>query len=59
MVTFVSPDVLGPMTWSFPFGTDYLGRDMLSRVLLGARITVGVSLVATSLACLAGVTLAH
>ena len=54
----VSPDVLGPMTWSFPFGTDYLGRDMLSRVLLGARITVGVSLVATSLACLAGVTLA-
>jgi peptide/nickel transport system permease protein len=54
----VSSDVLGPMTWSFPFGTDYLGRDMLSRVLLGARITVGVSLVATSLACVAGVTLA-
>jgi peptide/nickel transport system permease protein len=54
----VSPDVLGPMTWTFPLGTDYLGRDMLSRVLLGARITVGVSLVATLLACLAGVTLA-
>jgi peptide/nickel transport system permease protein len=46
------------MTWAFPFGTDYLGRDMLSRVLLGARITVGVSGVATLLACVAGVTLA-
>jgi peptide/nickel transport system permease protein len=54
----VSSDVLGPMTSTFPLGTDYLGRDMLSRVLLGARITVGVSLVATVLACVAGVTLA-
>jgi len=54
----VDPDGLGPMSWAYPLGTDYLGRDMLSRVLLGARITVGVSLVATLLACLAGVTLA-
>jgi peptide/nickel transport system permease protein len=51
-------DVLGPMTWAFPFGTDYLGHDMLSRVMLGARITLGVSLAATALACLTGVTLA-
>jgi len=54
----VDPDGLGPMSWAYPLGTDYLGRDMLSRVLLGAQITVGVSLAATLLACLAGVTLA-
>ena len=54
----VSPIILGPMTWAFPLGTDYLGRDMLTRVLLGARITVGVSAAATSISCLAGVTLA-
>jgi len=54
----VDPDGLGPMSWAYPLGTDYLGRDMLSRVLLGAQITVSVSLAATLLACLAGVTLA-
>lgn len=33
-----------------PFGTDYLGRDMLSRILYGARYTVGLALVAAVLA---------
>ena len=51
-------DMFAPISWAFPLGTDYLGRDMLSRVLLGARVTMGVSLAATTLACFAGVTLA-
>ena len=38
-------------------GTDYLGRDILSRILFGARTTMGISLVATLLAYLVGVTL--
>jgi peptide/nickel transport system permease protein len=54
----VSRDVFGPMTVAFPLGTDYLGRDMLSRVLIGARDTIGVALLATALACIAGATLA-
>ena len=38
-------------------GTDYLGRDTLSRTLFGARTTVGISLLSTLLAFLVGVTL--
>jgi peptide/nickel transport system permease protein len=52
-----SPDAFGSVSLSFPLGTDYLGRDMLSRVLNGARYTVGLALVATTLACLMGTTL--
>ena len=38
-------------------GTDYLGRDTLSRTLWGARTTIGISLISTLLAYLVGVTL--
>ncbi|MEO9338773.1 ABC transporter permease [Mesorhizobium sp. SB112] len=50
-------DFFGPITTQFPLGSDYLGRDMLSRILLGARYTVGISLAAVFLACFCGVTL--
>ena len=39
-------------------GSDYLGRDMLARVLVGARYTVGVALVAAVLASAIGTCLA-
>jgi peptide/nickel transport system permease protein len=33
------------------FGTDYLGRDMLVRIVAGTPYTIGVALVATLIAC--------
>ena len=38
-------------------GTDYLGRDTLSRILFGARTTIGISFIATLWAYAIGVTL--
>ena len=42
---------------TFFLGTDYLGRDTFSRVIFGARNTIGISLAATLLAYLMGITL--
>lgn len=53
----VDDDVYGPISAQFMLGTDYLRRDMLSRILYGARYTVGVALLATALASSAGLTL--
>lgn len=54
----VDEDVFGPLNARFPLGSDYLGRDMLSRVLHGARFTVGLAFVAALLASGTGITLA-
>jgi len=45
--------------WSeqFLFGTDQLGRDMLSRLIYGARNTIGIAFLTTALAFLIGGTL--
>ncbi len=50
-------DYFGPMSGSYWLGTDYLGRDILSRILMGARYTVGISLAAVFLSCFMGVVL--
>ncbi|SKA89655.1 peptide/nickel transport system permease protein [Thiothrix eikelboomii] len=38
----------------YPLGTDNLGRDMLTRLLYGARNTIGIALITTLLAFLIG-----
>ncbi|WP_095200363.1 ABC transporter permease [Mesorhizobium carmichaelinearum] len=53
----VDDDYFGPMRQGLWLGSDYLGRDMLSRVLMGARYTVGISLAAVVIACFSGVVL--
>lgn len=50
----VAYDVFEPMGGDYILGTDYLGRDVLSRLLDGARYTVFIPLFAAALACSAG-----
>ena len=50
-------DYFGPISPQFWLGSDYLGRDMLSRILVGTRYTVGISLAAVLIACFTGVVL--
>ncbi|MDR3536124.1 MAG: ABC transporter permease [Acetobacteraceae bacterium] len=48
---------LKPPSGAFPFGTDNLGRDIFSRVILGARGALEVSLVVVGIAMAIGVPL--
>jgi peptide/nickel transport system permease protein len=43
-----------PWSQQFIFGTDQLGRDMLSRLIFGARNTIGIAVLTTSLSFLLG-----
>src|SRR5262249_55071327 len=59
IVAIVAPIVLGgtadtldtsgtpyaPASWSHPLGTDQLGRDQLSRVLVATRLSIGLALI--------------
>lgn len=45
---------LRPPTWEHPFGTDTLGRDVLVRVLHGARVSLGLGISAVAVAAVIG-----
>ena len=48
---------LEPPSWSHPFGTDDVGRDVLSRVIFGSRVSLSVGLLAVGLGAIIGVSL--
>ena len=50
-------DTWDPPSWQFWLGTDNIGRDLLSRVMFGARTTIGVALMTTILSFLLGTTM--
>jgi peptide/nickel transport system permease protein len=53
----VADDSFASMSAQFPLGSDYLGRDVLSRILHGARYTVGLAFAAALLASTLGTAL--
>lgn len=44
-----SANALRPPSWAHPFGTDHLGRDVLSRVMVAARIDLGIAVSAVAI----------
>ncbi|KQM88301.1 DNA-directed RNA polymerase subunit alpha [Sphingomonas sp. Leaf23] len=55
---FVAQEVFAGASHDFWLGTDYLGRDVLSRLLDGARFTVLLAAAAAAIACTIGTGLA-
>ncbi|MEW6267629.1 MAG: ABC transporter permease [Thermodesulfobacteriota bacterium] len=51
---FVSDDSFLPIGRAFLLGTDYIGRDLLSRLFHGTRLTLGMALLATLIASTVG-----
>ena len=48
-LTQVLEDRLQPSSWAHPFGTDELGRDIMARMAFGARITLTIVVLVSSI----------
>ena len=48
------PDALLPPSAAYPLGTDQLGRDVLSRLIFGTRISLLIGFIAVGIAVLLG-----
>ncbi|MEJ8474425.1 ABC transporter permease [Roseibium sp. H3510] len=53
----MKPPVFLGGTWEFPLGTDHLGRDYLSRLIYGARVSLLIGLVAALISGVIGTAL--
>ena len=50
----IFPIAFGPWDDNHVFGTDHIGRDVLTRLFYGARNTISIALITTTLAFLIG-----
>lgn len=57
LLSRLQPPVFAGGNWAHPLGTDQLGRDVLSRALHGARVSLAVAVVATLLGAVVGTAL--
>jgi peptide/nickel transport system permease protein len=46
-----------PPSWTFPLGTDHLGRDFLTRLMMGGRVSIAVGFVAMMISLFVGTTI--
>ena len=47
--------IFQPPSWKHPFGTDELGRDVLSRIIVGSRLSLRMGLLSVAIAATLGI----